>query len=99
MIRCEYRATNGDLYVVADNSVLFVDSNWNTTSLGTIAAGTSICYMSDNGLCVVLVDGTTSGYAIDLTSHSFGTINADPAFYGADRVDFVDTFFTFNRPG
>lgn len=99
MIRCAYRATNGDLFVVMDNTVQYVDAQWNTTLLGTIDPGTSICSMADNSLCAVLVDGSSKGYAINLTGHAFGQINADPAFYGADRADFLDTFFTFNRPG
>lgn len=97
-IRCEYTASNGDLYIVAGANVYFVGSDWSFTYLGTIAEKTTPASMADNGLCVVLVDGSGAGYVIDMSSRVFGGIS-DDAFYGADRVDYVDTYFTFNRPG
>jgi hypothetical protein len=97
-IRTEYTASNGDLYIVAGNAVYFVDRNWTWSLLGNIAEKTTPASMADNGLCVVLVDGSSSGYVIDMVSRMFDGIS-DDSFYGADRVDYVDTFFTFNRPG
>ncbi len=97
-IRTEYTASNGDLYIVAGSGVYFVASDWTWTHLGTIAEKTSPASFADNGLCVVLCDGSAAGYVIDMTSRTFAGIS-DDAFYGADRVDYVDTFFTFNRPG
>lgn len=93
-----YRATNGDLFRVVGTDVYYVDANWVHTKLGSISNLTSTVYMADNGLAVVLVDGTTTGYAIDLTTHAFGTI-IDPAFLGATRVEYLDTYFVFNQPG
>jgi hypothetical protein len=56
--------------------------------------------MADNGLVVLIVDGTDQGYCIELSSNSFGVVAGQAgAFYGADRVDVVDTFFLLNRPG
>jgi len=95
--RCNYTASNGDLYRVVGDTVYYVDSTWTHTVLGTIGAGTSEVCMADNGLAVLIVDGTANGYAIDLTTHAFGTVN-DPAFYGATRVDYADTYFALNRP-
>jgi hypothetical protein len=65
--------------------------------VGIIADRPTQVYMADNGLVAVLVDGTATGYVIDLASNTFGTI-VDPSFYGADFVLFLDTFFVFNRP-
>ena len=59
---------------------------------------------------MVLVDGTTNGYQVDLTTRAFslitGTTNAPPplgggvfAFYGATRADVIDGYLLFNRPG
>ena len=56
--------------------------------------------MADNGTTLVLVDGTTSGYTIDLATNAFAAL-VDPtgSFVGADRVRYLDTFFLFNKPG
>lgn len=93
-----YRASNGDLYMVVGNTVYYVAPDWSRTALGTISLGTSRCSMADNGLVLLLVDGTPNGYAIDLVTRSFGSIPVIN-FYGADRVDYVDTFFLLNQPG
>jgi hypothetical protein len=98
MWRCLYRASNGEGFGVKGGTVYFIHPDWTLESLGAIAPGTSQCSMSDNGQDIVLVDGTINGYVINLTSHVFSMIS-DPAFYGADRVDYIDTFFVFNRPG
>jgi hypothetical protein len=97
-IRCEYTASNGDLYVVSGNAVYFVAADLSWNALGTIHEAITPVSMADNGLCIILVDGTSTGYVIDMASRQFGGIS-DDAFYGADRVDYVDTYFTFNRPG
>lgn len=96
--RLEYVASNGKFYRVIGGSVYYVASDWTHTLIGIIAASTSICSMSDNGVVAVLVDGTPNGYAIDLASNAFGQI-FNLAFYGADRVDYLDGFFLFNWIG
>jgi hypothetical protein len=95
--RLTYTATNGDLYEVVGQNVYYVSSAYSRTSIGTIPLGTNPCSMADNGLIGVLVDGTPNGWYINLTTRVMTAI-VDEAFYGADRVDYVDTFFTFNRP-
>jgi len=45
----------------------------------------------------VIVDGPY-GYYVDLTTMVLTQI-VDPAFYGADRVAFIDGWFIFNKPG
>lgn len=92
------RISNGNLYAVAGNGVYFISPTFVATLVGTIGTTTGTPYFQDNGLVVVLVDGSTSGYAIDIPTHFFGKI-VSAAFYGATRVDYVDTFFLFNRPG
>lgn len=95
--RCTYTASNGDLYEVINDTVYYVDSSWTRAVVGTISAGTNPVSMADNGLIAVLVDGTPNGYYITLDTRGMVTIS-DEAFYGADRVDYLDTFFVFNRP-
>lgn len=93
-----YCDTQGNGYMVAGQTVYYIDPNFNLVALGTIAAGTSIVSMSDNGTTILLVDGTTAGYTIDIQSKAFSTIS-DPAFYGGNWVNYVRTFFVLNRPG
>jgi hypothetical protein len=97
-MRALYRASNGDLYAVVNSTVYSIDNTYVWTSLGTIPFGLNPVSFADNGLCIVLVDGSSVGYAIDLGSHSFGQIS-DPSFYGGTSVDYLDTYFILNRPG
>ncbi|PSA83244.1 hypothetical protein BT093_11835, partial [Corynebacterium diphtheriae] len=78
-------------------NVYYIDPSFNLTLLGSLAAGTSIVSMSDNGTTVLVVDGTTAGYTIDIQSRAFTTIS-DPAFYGGNWVNYIRTFFVLNRP-
>lgn len=96
--RCIYRTSIGTCYCIIGSSVYFLASNGVLVLIGAIADRQSQVYMADNGLAAVLVDGSTNGYAIDLTTNDFGLI-IDPSFYGADFALFLDTFFIFNRPG
>jgi hypothetical protein len=99
-IKCRgaYKATNGQLFEVVGSTVYYTDAGFVRHSLGSIAALTTPVLMSDNGIVVVIVDGTASGYVVNLTTHAFSTIS-DPAFYGSTGVSYTDTYFVFNRPG
>lgn len=105
-----YYANNKKLYYVAGNTLYVVTDSWALTRLGQIASNEGTVSMSDNGTTLVLVDGTSQGYQVDLVSNNFSLItesdNAPPpagggvfAFYGADRCDMVDGFMVFNQPG
>lgn len=96
--RCLYAASNGALYAVVGNTVYQISKTWEFTSVGTIGTSLGPVSMADNTQTIVLVDGTSAGYTIDLASNGFAAI-ADAAFYGGDRVDFVDGFLVLNRPG
>lgn len=97
-VRGAYRATNGALYVCIGARIYFIDTNWSALHIGSIGAGTTPVSMKDNGLIVVLVDGTTNGYWWALGGVVVTAI-ADPAFYGATAVCYLDGFFLFNRIG
>lgn len=96
--RCLYRASNGSLYGVAAQNVYSIDGNWTRTLLGTLTSVQTPVSMIDNGLVIVVVDGTPNGYTISMVDNQYLLIT-DPAFYGSDRADYIDTFFVFNRPG
>ena len=93
-----YTASNGDLYEVIGATLFFVAVDGTFTSIGTVADRAGPVTMADNGLVILLVDGTTTGYVIDLVTRAFAII-ADPNFLGADKVAYIDTYFALNRPG
>lgn len=95
-MRQAYRASNGVLYVVIGPNVYLVSNTFAYTLLGTIPDNTTPVWFSDNGQVIVLVDGSATGYAIDMATNAFGVIT-DPAFYGGTSASYQDTFFIFNR--
>lgn len=97
VVRQTYTASNGNLYAVIGNIVYSVANTGVKTGLGFITDGQNPVYLADNGLAIVLVDGTATGYAIDMATNAFGVI-VDPSFYGADQCRYIDTYFVFNRP-
>ena len=94
--RCDYRTSIGTAYAVIGHRVYFVAETGALIFIGQVTDRPSQIIMADNGLALVLVDGV-QGWAVDLATNSFAEI-IDPAFYGADYVVFLDTFFVFNRP-
>lgn len=92
-----YFATTGTLYGVIGTNVYSIGPTWIYTLLGTMTSTTSQVSMIDNGQVLIIVDGTKKGYCVNLMSNAFSTIN-DTSFLGANRVDYIDTFFIFNQP-
>lgn len=97
VVRGLYRATNNELFAVIGDAIYFVDDDWSTTSLGAIVAGTTQVKMVDNATTMIVVDGTSAGYTVDLATHAYAAI-VDPAFYGSNFAEFLDTFLLFNKP-
>lgn len=93
-----YSASNGNIYTVIGHNVYYVAPGFVLSLIGSIGTGTNPVSMADNGLVVLLVDGTPNGYTIILSSNTFAVVS-DPAFYGADKVEFVNNFFLLNKPG
>jgi hypothetical protein len=99
--RSLYRASNGDLYAVANDTVYFINAGYATHIVGNIAAGTNPISMADNGVTggaeIALVDGTTTGYQINMVTYAFGPIvDGTGLFTGADVAAYLETFFIFN---
>lgn len=95
-----YLANNGTLYGVCGSSVYAIGSDWTLTKLGSIGTGSGRVSMADNGTTLVLVDGSTAGWLITLSTNAFSRlVDSTGAFVGADFVAYVDTFFIFNKPG
>lgn len=69
-----YTATNGSLYYVAGNTLYFISSTFNISTLGTLGTATGPVFMQDNGNVLVIVDGTRTGYAVNLQTGIEGEI-------------------------
>lgn len=93
-----YTASNGARFEVVGPNVYAVDATNNYTQLGTLSSISGHVSMVDNGTSVFIVDGTAVGFTIALAGNVMTQVT-DPAFYGADKVDFVDGYFVFNKPG
>lgn len=93
-----YRASNGNVYQVIDTTLYQISPGFVYTALGTVAALLTQVIMADNGLVLVLVDGSTTGYAVDMATGNFAPIS-DPNFLGGTFVRYMDGFFIFNTPG
>jgi hypothetical protein len=96
--RCLYTATDGRLFGVCGTSVLLINADLTTATLGATASQSGQCYMIDNGNQILIVDGTTAGYTITLSDLSFAPVTND-AFYGSTRLAEVDGYLVMNRPG
>jgi hypothetical protein len=101
-VRGLYNCSTGAVIAVVNTAVLSV------LGAGIVVLGQMVnnsgypVSMCDNGTTLVIVDGSPNGYMVPLaavnTPGSLQQIN-DPAFYGSNRVDFIDTFLIFNWPG
>ena len=99
-----YRATNGDLYAVVDDVLYFVNDAFAFTAIGNVGHGTSMLSMADNGEDVgddmVVVDGSTNGWVVTLSSRAFAAVvDGTGTFVGSTRVDYLQGYFLFNAPG
>jgi hypothetical protein len=96
-----FTASSGQLFAVINNTVYFVDQSWRFFVLGQIVAGSNPTSMADNGKTqgnqIMLVDGTTVGYQINMTTFAFAPIvDGTGLFTGADIVAYLQTFFIMN---
>src|SRR5215469_3325228 len=105
-VRGLYFTSNGRPVAAVGQSILRIVGPGNAPFLlGTLpsnsGAPVSMCDNGD-GNSLVIVDGTAGGWTVPLSSidtpGSMVAIN-DPAFFGSNHVDFIDTFLVFNRPG
>lgn len=100
-----YAASNGTVVAVFDTDVwAWYGTEVPPNKLGTLASNSGQpVSMVDNGDQFVLVDGSPNGYACAVPLLAItGSLSApivDPAFYGSNRVDLIDTFIIFNQPG
>lgn len=93
-----YTASNGSRYEVVGQNVYSVSAANVYKQIGLLNSLSGPVSMIDNGADMFIVDGTAAAFTVELATSVMSAV-IDPAFYGADKVDFVDGFFLFNRPG
>lgn len=91
-----WTASNGELYWVASSKLYKISSAFVATEIGTLNTDIGYVSIADNGIHVVVVDGTY-GYAWTIATNTFSVIT-DPDFPGADQVTYQDGYFAFNKP-
>ncbi len=96
-VRGVMRVTPALAVVVVGPNVYTVNTAGVSTLRGNIPDGTTPVSMANNGQAAMIVTGPT-GHALDLNTFVLTQIT-DVAFQGADKVDFVDGYFVFNKPG
>lgn len=94
------QTTTGATYVVAGNGLYSVAADWSYTRLGSLQPGLlTPVSMADNGLQLVVVDGSAYGWRVTLATNHFELIvDTTGAFRGGTRADYLDTFFLFAVP-
>ncbi|MDE7540431.1 hypothetical protein [Gluconobacter sphaericus] len=103
--RAAYQTTQGDAIFVMGSTVLRLNGDGTTTTIGQITNGTSPVRLSDNGTTLFIVDGSSSGgWYCSMPSKAgqgyFGELTQilDDAFYGSRTIAILDTFFLFVNP-
>lgn len=91
------RYVDGRWFVVAGNTVYEMATDGTYTSLGTILSSTGKIVMSNNNTQVSIV-AQNRLYVIELSDSSLAEVTVD-GWLGADRVDEMDGYSIFNRPG
>ena len=96
-----FTASSGQLFAVINDTVYFIDQTFRFFVLGNLVAGTNPTSMADNGKTagndIMLVDGTTTGYQINMTTFAYAPIvDGTGLFTGADVVAYLQTFFIMN---
>ena len=100
-----YTGSDNNLYAVVGSYFFRIDGKWNWHQISALPNDmtTSLVSMKDNTEALIIVNGSMIGYqyAMPTSPTDTGVLSQinDPAFYGSTRVDFIDTFFLFNRPG
>lgn len=83
--------------VAAGQNIYRVNQDSTFNLIGTADALTTPVSMAWNGTVVMMVTGP-NGYVIDPAGLTIVPIT-DSAFTGADKVDYIDGYFVFNKPG
>ena len=85
------------LYVVSAQSLYSVSSTGTVSLLGAGILGSGVVDMNDNGVQVMVVNGT-GGWVWNPSTSTYTAVNS-PAFFPANTITFFDEYFVFERAG
>ena len=97
-VRALHTTGSNRVFAVRGAGVYEVFANATNQYRGSLMTTSGPVGIADNGIQLVFVDGSTSGFFLTLDSNIYGPI-ADPDFVGADRAAFLDQYLLFNKPG
>lgn len=97
-VRGLYTAAGGRCFAVCADTLYELFAGGSFLARGRLTSTSGVVSMADNGLQLIVVDGTTAGYLFVFATNAYTAI-ASASFYGADRVAFFDGYFVLNRPG
>jgi hypothetical protein len=89
-------ASNGRCFAVSGTGFYELLAGGTAVLRGALLSTTGPVSMSDNGLQLIIVDGTAAGYLFTFSTNAYAPIVSD-AFYGATRVAFFDQYFVLHR--
>lgn len=95
---------NQKTYQVIDNKVYSIVINLETlqatpTLVGTLQSTEGVVYSALNPTQLILVDGTTNGYVINIADDTFTTLTAADHFYGGTHIVYYSGYFVYNVIG
>jgi len=90
-VRQLYTASNGLLFAVIGNIIYYVPDNFVLQEVGTIASQSGLVSMYDNKFTLIVLDGSTQGWSVDLASLQFDIFNPSN-FEGGNQIRYIDTF-------
>ena len=94
-----YLTRDKQLFGVCSSRLVKIDDRWNLTEVGVLkTAGQKPVDISDNGIDMLIVDGSPFGYTVNLETLEFEVIGEDQNFFGGVSVDYIDTFFVVSEP-
>ena len=89
-------STTGRVFAVRGNTLYELFSGGTSLSRGTLNTNSGAVELSDNGVQLVMVDGT-NGYVLTLATNVFQVIT-DPDFPAAKQIQFLDGYFVMPIP-
>lgn len=95
--RGSFPAANGRGFFVAGTGLYEINSDFNTTLLGTLSSSTGTVSIAENGLQLAVCDGQNV-YIFTYATGAFVAVS-DPDFPGASTIDFIDGYFVISVPG
>jgi Phage stabilisation protein len=100
-VRAMHTSPDGNSFIaVVGNTVYLIDSNYASTTLGTLTTNIGYVQIQDNNLQAMIVDG------VNRYSYTYGQLSSftviaasDGGFQGANTVDIVDNYLVYSKGG